>query len=147
MCMWRWGRKRGRVRRTGGRSSWRTTTRSRCSASWNDFRRTPRGPARDLLPVLLTLLLTACATGGGLRPRSDDSTPPWEIPADAYGTQRLYRAHYTGPEGDGSFHVTLRLASPVRYQIVAGDPVGRSLWALDVTAEREIGRASCRERV
>jgi hypothetical protein len=32
--------------------------------------------------------------------------------------------------------VTLRLASPVRYQIQAVDPVGRSLWGLDVSAER-----------
>lgn len=34
--------------------------------------------------------------------------------------------------------MTLRLATPLRYQIVAGDPVGRSLWALDVTAERGV---------
>jgi hypothetical protein len=39
---------------------------------------------------------------------------------------------YSGPEGEGSFKVTLRLASPVRYQIQAVDPVGRSLWSLDV---------------
>lgn len=32
--------------------------------------------------------------------------------------------------------MTLRLASPVRYQIQAVDPVGRSLWGLDVSAER-----------
>lgn len=31
--------------------------------------------------------------------------------------------------------MTLRLASPIRYQIQAVDPVGRSLWSLDVTAE------------
>ena len=34
--------------------------------------------------------------------------------------------------------MTLRLASPLRYQIEAGDPVGRSLWALDVTAEQGV---------
>ncbi|HWN43711.1 MAG TPA: hypothetical protein VNW71_15900 [Thermoanaerobaculia bacterium] len=90
-----------------------------------------------MLAVLLPLV-TACATGAGLQPSSNGTTPPWQIPADAYGTQRLYRAHYSGPEGEGSFHVTLRLVSPVRYQIVAGDPVGRSLWALDVTAERGV---------
>ena len=32
--------------------------------------------------------------------------------------------------------MTLRLASPARYQIQAVDPVGRSLWGLDVNAER-----------
>jgi hypothetical protein len=40
---------------------------------------------------------------------------------------------YSGPEGEGSFKVTLRLASSVRYQIQAVDPVGRALWSLDVT--------------
>ena len=32
--------------------------------------------------------------------------------------------------------MTLRLASPLRYQIQAADPVGRALWGLDVTAEQ-----------
>lgn len=40
---------------------------------------------------------------------------------------------YSGPEGEGSFKVTLRLASPARYQIQAADPLGRSLWSLDVS--------------
>jgi hypothetical protein len=40
---------------------------------------------------------------------------------------------YSGPEGEGSFRVTLRLASPARYQLQAVDPVGRSLWSLDVS--------------
>ena len=39
---------------------------------------------------------------------------------------------YSGPEGEGSFRITLRLASPARYQLQAVDPVGRSLWSLDV---------------
>ena len=98
-----------------------------------------RGPARDLLLAFLTILLplvTACATGGGLRQSPSNTTPPWQIPAEAFGSQRLYRVNYSGPEGEGSFRVTLRLASPVRYQIQAVDPVGRSLWGLDVSAER-----------
>lgn len=40
---------------------------------------------------------------------------------------------YAGPEGEGSFKVTLRLASPVRYQVQAVDAVGRALWSLDVS--------------
>jgi hypothetical protein len=39
---------------------------------------------------------------------------------------------YKGPEGEGSFRVTLRLASTDRYQLQAVDPVGRALWGLDV---------------
>jgi hypothetical protein len=58
---------------------------------------------------------------------------PWQIPQEAYGSQRLYRVSYSGPEGEGSFKVTLRLASPARYQIQAVDPLGRSLWSLDVS--------------
>jgi hypothetical protein len=60
------------------------------------------------------------------------SLAPWQIPQGAYGSQRLYRVSYSGPEGEGSFRVTLRLASPARYQMQAVDPVGRSLWSLDV---------------
>lgn len=43
---------------------------------------------------------------------------------------------YSGPEGEGSFRVTLRLSAMDRYQLQAVDPVGRSLWSLDVTGER-----------
>jgi hypothetical protein len=57
---------------------------------------------------------------------------PWEIPQAAYGAQRLFRVSYSGPEGEGSFRVTLRLVSPARYQIQAVDPLGRALWSLDV---------------
>lgn len=43
---------------------------------------------------------------------------------------------YAGPDGEGSFRVTLRLAAMDRYQLQAVDPVGRSLWSLDVTGDR-----------
>jgi hypothetical protein len=56
---------------------------------------------------------------------------------------------YSGPEGEGSFRVTLRLASPARYQLQAVDPVGRSLWSLDVAHDAGLwlnhrGRTYCR---
>lgn len=108
--------------------------RKRCGASWNGSRTT--SPGRELL--LLALLLTACATTGPRPGAPADATPPWRIPAEAFGSQRLYRVNYSGPEGEGSFRVTLRLASPLRYQIQAVDPVGRSLWGLDVAAERGV---------
>jgi hypothetical protein len=55
---------------------------------------------------------------------------------------------YHGPEGEGSFRMTLRLASLERYQVQAVDPVGRSLWSLDVSGERGLfvnhrARTSC----
>jgi hypothetical protein len=74
--------------------------------------------------------------------------PAWQIPADAFGSQRLFRATYSGPEGEGSFRVTLRLAAADRYQIQAVDPVGRALWSLDVMSDRGLsinhrGRTFC----
>jgi hypothetical protein len=56
---------------------------------------------------------------------------------------------YSGPEGEGSFRVTLRLASPARYQLQAVDPVGRSLWGLDVAHDEGLwlnhrSRSYCR---
>ena len=69
-------------------------------------------------------------------PVGGQGLPAWQIPADALGTQRLYRISYSGPEGEGSFRMTLRLAALERYQVQAVDPVGRSLWSLDVAAGR-----------
>jgi hypothetical protein len=85
--------------------------------------------------LLLSAFLAAGCLGGRPAPRSlaTPSLAPWQIPQGAYGSQRLYRVSYSGPEGEGSFRVTLRLASPARYQIQAVDPVGRALWSLDVT--------------
>lgn len=76
--------------------------------------------------------LAACS--GSPAPATPPAAPlqPWQIPAEAWGSQRLYRVTYTGPEGEGGLRVTLRLVAPGRYQIQAVDPVGRALWSLDV---------------
>ncbi|HEV3458888.1 MAG TPA: hypothetical protein VHG32_20235 [Thermoanaerobaculia bacterium] len=58
--------------------------------------------------------------------------PPWQMPAAAYGSQILYRVAVSGAEGEGSLKLTLRLASPERYQAQAVDPLGRAIWGLDV---------------
>jgi hypothetical protein len=86
--------------------------------------------------VLLLLFAFACATGRAPAPVPAPPIPVWQIPADALGSQRLYRVSYSGPEGEGGFKVTLRLVSPERYQLQAADPVGRALWALDVADGR-----------
>lgn len=99
---------------------------------------------------MILVSLTGCVTvRRGPQPVPAHDTVAWEIPAAALHTQRLYRVHYAGPEGEGSFKVTLRLASPERYQIQAVDPVGRSLWSLDVAHGRGLflnhrQRSSCR---
>jgi hypothetical protein len=76
--------------------------------------------------------LAGCASAPPPKPQTAPSLAPWEIPQAAYGSQRLYRVNYSGPEGEGSFRVTLRLVSPIRYQVQAVDPLGRALWSLDV---------------
>lgn len=63
---------------------------------------------------------------------------PWQISRTDYGSQRLFRVTYSGPEGEGAFRVTLRLTSPSRYQIQAVDPVGRALWSLDVAGQEGV---------
>lgn len=99
--------------------------------------------------LALGLLLAAGCAGGALpRPAPVHDAAPWEIPESFLHTQRLYRVHYSGPEGEGSFRVTLRLAVPERYQLQAVDPVGRSLWSLDVDQNRGLflnhrSRSSC----
>jgi hypothetical protein len=50
-------------------------------------------------------------------------------------TQRLFRARYDGPEGEGGFRLTLRLAAADRYQARAVDALGRGVWSLDATSE------------
>jgi hypothetical protein len=56
----------------------------------------------------------------------------WRLEPDDLWTQRLFRMHYDGPEGDGSFKLTLRLGSPDLFQITAVDRLGRRWWSLAV---------------
>lgn len=82
-----------------------------------------------------TALAIAC--GPGLRsPRAAGdaagSSAVWELPATAFGTQRLYRASYGGPEGDGSFRATLRLAAADRFELAVADRLGRPVYTLRV---------------
>ncbi len=98
--------------------------------------------------LISSLLLAGCASARGPRPVPGHDAAAWEIPAAALHSQRLYRVHYSGPEGEGSFKVTLRLTSTERYQLQAVDPVGRSLWSLDVSHSRGLflnhrNRSSC----
>lgn len=88
------------------------------------------------LLLLCTLALAAgCASAGPAPPVSVGAgVEPWEIPPSELGTQRIYRARYDGPEGDGDFRLTFRLESPDRFQ-AEGNAVGRKLWTLDVDGD------------
>lgn len=93
-------------------------------------------PGAGRLAVLATACLFLLAGCAGRRTApvtaADAAAAPWEVPASAFGTQRLIRVGYDGPDGGGSFRLTLRLAAADRYQVRAVDPVGRALWSLDV---------------
>ena len=106
-----------------------------------------RKPRVSIFAFLLLLTLAAC-TGNPRPTTAEHGLPAWQIPPASLGTQRLYRVSYHGPEGEGSFRMTLRLATLERYQVQAVDPVGRSLWSLDVSGERGLflnhrARSSC----
>lgn len=89
---------------------------------------------RPTLPssLLLGALLASCAGRPAPEVAAPPSQAPWEIPAAALGTQRLFRVGFAGPQGEGSFRVTLRFAAAERYQLQAVDPLGRALFSLDV---------------
>lgn len=57
---------------------------------------------------------------------------PWNLPAEATPTQRLYRIKYDGPEGKLGFKLTLYLAAADHYRLLAVDPLGRKLWELSL---------------
>lgn len=79
------------------------------------------------------LTLTGCATTRlfDSAPKASSSASPWQFPAGAYPTQRLYRVKYRGPEGDLGFKLTLYLESEESYRMLASD-LGRKLWSLTV---------------
>ena len=93
------------------------------------------GRARGGWLFFLLLSLSGCLLHRAPTPLPAGAAEPWQIPEAAYGSQRLYRVSYAGPEGEGSFKLTLRLASPSRYQVTTADPVGRALWSLDVAED------------
>lgn len=81
--------------------------------------------------------LTGCASGGffsgGFLPTSSTAEEqPWQIPDDAFPTQRLFRIRYDGPEGELSFRLTLYLESRSNFRMDASDTLGRKVWSLVV---------------
>lgn len=64
----------------------------------------------------------------------DPALEPWQVPESELGTQRLFRAHYQGPDGGGGFRLTLRLVALDRWQAQA-NALGRKLWSLEADGE------------
>ena len=107
-------------------------------------------------PAAVLILAAAgaagCASVPPASPAADDAAAAadaWNLPAGELGTQRLFRVSYDGPDGGGSFRLTLSLAGADRYQVRAVDPLGRALWTLDVAGDEGLwldhrNRATCR---
>ncbi len=57
------------------------------------------------------------------------------LPDSEVETQRLFRVHYAGPEGDGSLRMVLRLEAADRFQITAADTLGRTVWSLQADVD------------
>ncbi|MEM1181281.1 MAG: hypothetical protein AAGM22_23265 [Acidobacteriota bacterium] len=86
------------------------------------------------------LVLAGCAGGGGLQLLPSSRTAEaelWELPADAFPSQRLYRVNYQGPEGKASFKLTLYVVAEGHYRMEAADTLGRRAWSLGVEPGRE----------
>jgi hypothetical protein len=89
-----------------------------------------------LLPAA-ALLVSACAGRTGPRTAAGEATEatgterPWELPADAYPSQRLYRLEFDSAEGDGALRLVLRLADAGRYRLTIADRLGRPLYTVD----------------
>jgi YD repeat-containing protein len=73
--------------------------------------------------TLVLLVCCGCAT-------ASPPSPPHA--AVAGGRQSLYRVRYDGGDSTASFRLLLRRASDQRFDLAASDPLGRTLWALEV---------------
>ena len=92
-------------------------------------------PVIGLVAAAIAVVLLGGCAGGSLQllPQSQpDEAELWQLPADAYPSQRLYRVKYQGPEGKASFRLTLYLAGPSKYRMDAADKLGRRVWSLQV---------------
>ncbi len=94
------------------------------------------------MAVLATMVVAlvagvGCASGGPQTPwRSANSAPevvnPWQLDPRSLPSQRLFRVHYEGPEGDFGFKLILYLERADRFRFQAADTLGRRLWVLRV---------------
>jgi len=88
---------------------------------------------RFLILGLVLPLCMACTSTGLFAPRFV-AGEPWELPPEAFPTQRLFRVKYQGPEGRAGFKLSLYLETGQRYRMQASDSLGRKLWSLDLDA-------------
>lgn len=85
-----------------------------------------------LLGVSLAAITSGCATlGAGAGAVVEPViAEPWQLAAEDFPSQRLYRVHYEGPEGKLSFKLVLQLLGRSHFRMQAADGLGRKLWVL-----------------
>lgn len=83
------------------------------------------------------MLLSACASSSAPK-RGDfgEATQPWMLSESDLSTRRLFRVSYSGHEGSGSLRVVMILASGPLFSLMASDPLGRSLWDLQIDRDQ-----------
>ena len=114
-----------------------------------------RGSLRFVCSVALAAVAALhCAgrtSGPKTRPAAEGEAKGWTLPAEALGTQRLYRVRYEGQEGRGGMKLILKLASESRFQVSTTDALGRPLWSLQASEAESLlidhrGREFCRAK-
>lgn len=88
--------------------------------------------------LLLVSLFAAGCVGGRLvfLPAAPPADRPWEIPPEAYPSQRLYRVEYEDAEDQAAFRLTLYLERPDRFRLQAVADLGRRVWTVDLEGGR-----------
>jgi hypothetical protein len=66
------------------------------------------------------------------RPGAPDVGDP-DLDGERSDKQYLFQVRYSGPEGEGSLRLVLRLLEPESYQLMAADTLGRARWSLQKT--------------
>jgi len=101
------------------------------------------------LTALAAVFGLHCATtvpGPKTEAEPGESDSAWTVPAEALGTQRLFRVRYEGQDGRGGMKLVLRLSSESTFEVLTSDALGRPLWSLQ-TSEMETLLIDHRARV
>lgn len=90
-----------------------------------------------VLALLAATWTMGCASGGlgTLWGGGSATSEMWQVPPEAYPSQRLYRIRYIAPDGKKTgFKLTLYLLGSRQYRMLAADSLGRKVWSLDLDA-------------
>jgi outer membrane biogenesis lipoprotein LolB len=75
---------------------------------------------------------------GMATPRAPDAAGNPNLDGGLSDTQYLFQVRYSGPEGEGSLRLVLRLREAESYQLLAADTLGRARWSLQLRQGRTL---------